>query len=89
MTTAPPWTKHSMMRLIDPTHHSIVQRWLDRGDGIACYRNQAMDSSNFGHRQFVSYGSDEAQLPGDTPPTRLPDIGGAINWPYQLEATHR
>lgn len=61
-----------------------LQRWLDRGDGIAMYENMAMDSMNIGHKKWVSYGSPSAQIEMDEPPQRLPDIGGQINWAYQL-----
>lgn len=74
--------------ILDHGHWGTVNKWLARGDGIAVYRNQAMDSSNLGHRQFVSYGSRQAQLDMEDPPQRLPDIGGQINWPYQLEGIY-
>ena len=67
----------------------LFERWLKRGDGIAVYRNMAMDSANFGFRKFVSFGSTAAQLETDAPPQRLPDIGSEINWAYQLEAVCR
>lgn len=65
-------------------NQALMQGWLDRGDGIAVYENQAFDSSGFGHKKFVSFGSPAAQLPGDTPPDRLPNIGHSINWAYAL-----
>lgn len=71
--------------LLDPMHHATVRRWLDRGDGVAVYQNQAPDSVGFGHRQFVSFGSPRAQLEMDSPPQRMPDIGHSANWAYQLE----
>lgn len=66
-----------------------LQRWLDRGDGIALYDNQAMDSGNLGHKKWVSYGSKAAQLEVDEPPQTMPNIGSSINWSYQLIGTHR
>ena len=36
-----------------------------------------------------SFGSPAAQLETDHPPQTLPDIGGAINWRYQLIGTYR
>jgi hypothetical protein len=66
-----------------------VNRWLARGDGVAVYVNMALDSVHAGTRKFVSYGSPAAQLEAAEPPTRLPDIGGAINWAYQLEGVYR
>lgn len=82
-------TEEALFKLLDEERHSLVRSWMDRGDGVAIYRNQAMDSSNLGHRQFVSYGSAKAQLEMEEPPQRLPDIGSKFNWAYQLEATVR
>ena len=73
----------------DQEHWPTIQRWLDRGDGVAVYQNMAMDHSQFGHHQFVSFGSSDAQLETDTPPERLPDIGNRINWPYRLIGIYR
>ena len=80
-----------LWELLDPEHHDTVRRWLDRGDGCAVYQNQAMDSARCGHRQFVSFGSVQAQLEVDEPPDRLPDMGSAPpNWGYMLEGgVHR
>jgi len=66
-----------------------VEKWLDRGDGVAVYQNAALDSAGMGDRKFVSFGSPYALLTDAEPPTRLPDIGPQINWNFQLEATHR
>jgi hypothetical protein len=49
----------------------------------------AMDSSQHGHRKFVSFGSSEAMLETDTPPARLPDTETQIHWAYQLVSTFR
>lgn len=66
-----------------------VNVWLGRGDGLAVYQNQDMSHPALGEIQLVSYGSPAAQLETDDPPTRLPDIGRAINWRYQLVAVYR
>lgn len=69
-----------------------VNVWLRRGDGIAVYENQALDSAQYGHRQYVSFGSPAAQLEvlnASELPVRLPDIGSAINWKYQLVGWYR
>ena len=83
-------SRNDLFELLDPDIREGASRtisvWLDRGDGCAVYQNEAFDHSNFGHRKFVSYGSPAAQLEVDEPPTRLPDIGGQINWAYQLNA---
>lgn len=60
-------------------------RWAARGDGVAVYENHDLGHPGLGHRQFLSYGSDEAQLVG-VPPVNLPDIGSSINWRYILTA---
>lgn len=67
----------------------MANRWLARGDGIAVYEAMAFDRSDFGSRQYLSYGSSAAQLEVDEPPKTLPDIGGKINWAYQLVGTYR
>ena len=74
---------------LDEQFHEQVQKWLDRGDGVAGYENHDLGHRDLGHRQFVSFGSKYAQLEEDTPPKRLPDIGSAINWRYQLIGTMR
>lgn len=67
-----------------------VNRWLDRGDGIAMYENHDLGHPDVGHRKFTSYGSPQAQLEVPVPPDILPDgIGGTINWRYQLVSTYK
>jgi hypothetical protein len=66
-----------------------MNTWLARGDGVAMYENQALGHPGQGDRQFISYGSPAAQLETPDPPRQLPDIGGRINWPYQLVGTYR
>jgi hypothetical protein len=78
-------TKTELFELLDPGHHATVQGWLDNGKGCAVYRNQDLGHVDLGHRQFVSFGTPEAQIETPEPPSRLPDIGGAINWRYALE----
>lgn len=65
-------------------HYATVQKWLDRGDGCAVYENAELGHPALGSRKFVSFGSEQAQIEADTPPQTLPDIGGSINWRYQL-----
>jgi hypothetical protein len=78
---------------VDPELQSEAQvqfeRWLNRGDGIAVYENVDLGHRELGHRQWISYGSPEAQLEVDTPPRILPDIGARINWRYALEGVYR
>jgi hypothetical protein len=66
-----------------------VNIWLARGDGIAVYRNEDLGHLDVGLIKIVSFGSPEAQLEDPEPPTQLPDIGGEINWRYQLHGTYR
>jgi hypothetical protein len=66
-----------------------IQGWLDRGDGAAIYENHDLGHPELGMPKITSYGSPRAQLETDEPPTTLPDIGGAINWRFQLVAVYR
>lgn len=77
-------TRDEVLALVDPASHHLIERWLARGDGVAVYENQDMGSPGLGEQQFVSFGSDAAQLETDDPPERLPDIGNAINWRFTL-----
>lgn len=64
-----------------------VNQWLARGDGVAVYENVELGHPDAGHRQYLSFGSPAAQIMD--PPERMPDIGGAINWRYNLVGTYR
>lgn len=68
---------------------TTVNRWLARGDGVAVYENVDFGHPDQGHIKLVSFGSAEAQIEGDAPPKRLPDIGSDINWRYALQGTYR
>ena len=73
-----------------PEGREKFQRWLGRGDGIAVYRCELMDHSEFGHLHYYSFGSTEAQIPGDTPPRRCPvGRGSVVDSAYFLVAVHR
>ncbi len=74
---------------IEADQITTINRWLARGDGIAVYRNEDLSSRQCGHRQFVSFGSTDAQIETNHPPIKLPDIGNAINWRYCLVGTYR
>jgi hypothetical protein len=65
-----------------------IQGWIDRGDGAAIYRNHDLGHPDVGMPKIVSYGSKMAQLEVAKPPEQLPDIGGEINWRFQLEAVY-
>jgi len=73
----------------EPETFAIINRWLARNDGVAVYENQDLGHPDIGRRQFVSYGSKAAQIETDEPPQRMPDIGGAINWRYQLVGVYK
>lgn len=68
---------------------NVVTRWLDRGDGAAIYINEDLGHPDVGDMRIISFGSDESQLPGDTPPQMCPDIGNTIGWRYQLRGMCR
>lgn len=72
-----------------PEVRARFNNWLERGDGVAVYRNVDLGHPDLGHRKFVSYGSFAAQLEAEVAPERLPDIGGEINWRYTLEGTYK
>lgn len=74
---------------LDSDYWETVNRWLERGDGIAVYQNQDFGSPQLGEKKYVSFGSTAAQLETEEPPQRLPDIGGAINWRYWLVGTYK
>jgi len=88
-------TKQELFDSLDEAHHGTVQRWLDRGDGVAVYENAELGHPDLGHKKFVSFGSAQARLEPNVcdddgnPPQRMPDIGGQINWRYQLTGTVR
>ena len=69
---------------------TIINAWIDRGDHVAVYENHDLSSALLGDKQFVSFGSERAQLEVglDDLPGRLPDIGGRINWRYLLIAVY-
>ena len=92
----PEWTEDQLRTWVDGKYDeeadgawAKIQRWLDRGDGAAVYENHDLGHPEVGAPQIASYGSAWAQLEVETPPERLPDIGGAINWRYSLIATCR
>lgn len=67
-----------------------VNVWLARGDGVAVYENKDLAHPQLGHRQYLSYGSNEAQIEKDVPPQQMPDLAGqAPNWRYRLLGTYR
>ena len=68
---------------------TTVNKWLARGDGVAVYENVDFGHPHQGDIKLVSFGSPEAQIETVDAPTRLPDIGGDINWRYQLAGTYQ
>ena len=71
---------------VTPMGIDVAKGWISRGDGVAVYENQALDSAQAGHRKYASFGSPVAMLEGDEPPQRLPDTEDQIHWKYQLIA---
>lgn len=95
--TAQTWTKEELALFIADRYGvdqfaqiwAQIGGWIQRGDGAAIYTNADLGSPNVGEPRIASYGSAQAQLEGDTPPQRLPDIGNVINWRFWLDATYR
>ena len=82
-------TEQELAAMTDtPEVVDVLHGWLERGSQVAVYRNEAFDSTRFGHRKFVSFGDAESYFL-DEPPTRLPDTLNELNWAYQLEAVCR
>jgi len=51
----------------------------ERGGSWAAYENQALDSGQVGHLQFIKFG------PGcthETPPAKCPDTSYGLGWKY-------
>lgn len=66
----------------------IFTKFLERGDGIAMYKNQAMDSKDYGRLVCMSFGSSAAQIESTTPPEKMPDTGQfSTPWAYTLVNT--
>jgi len=82
-----PLTKDELQ--LDSVYYQVVNKWLARGDGIACYENVEFGSPDMGHRKCVSFGSKSAQIETDIPPVRMPDIGSDINWRYHLVGVYK
>lgn len=88
-----------LAEVLEDNRH-IFNKWLSRGDGIAVYENKLIEAPvkakkgedreyALADRQFVSFGSPAAQIESAEPPARMPDIGGQINWRYQLVGTYK
>lgn len=83
-----------LAEVIDPetleANRDVFNRWLKRGDGIAVYENKAMDSIHYGHRVFLSFGSEAAQIESAEAPEKMPDTGWfSTSWAYALVGTYR
>jgi len=82
-------TRNEVADLVGPFNMELIEKWLERGDGVAVYRNMDLGHPEVGRVQAVSFGSPAAQLETNDPPETMPDIGGAINWRYQLIGIYR
>lgn len=93
-----PLTRTDLNRLLgaasaeDPTFVRSAKRqikqWLERGDGVAVYRNEELGHPELGRMRFFSFGGPEAFLP-EKPPAILPDFPDEINWRYVLYGVYR
>lgn len=62
-------------------------RVFERGDVLLVYVNDDLSHRDLGLTQVCSYGSAASQIEASRfpePPSTMPDIGGNINWRYQL-----
>lgn len=76
------WVRHTV---------ALINKWLARGDKACLYRNEDLGHRDLGRVTIVSYGSSGAQLEAaqfERPPSKLPDIGNAINWRYRLQGVY-
>lgn len=86
------WFRSLAETLMDESTWPVIQRWIDREDGVAIYENQDFSHSMLGHRKAVSYGSANAQIEVRTAeelPIKLPDFTDSINWRYRLIGVFR
>ena len=65
----------------------LAVRAFERGDVLLVYVNDDLGHPDLGLTQVCSYGSAASQIEArqfPEPPSTMPDIGGNINWRYQL-----
>lgn len=65
----------------------LAVRAFERGDKVLVYENQDLGHRDLGCLKVTTYGSAASMIEASQfpePPTTLPDIGGDINWRYQL-----
>ncbi|WP_156027791.1 hypothetical protein [Candidatus Solirubrobacter pratensis] len=76
----------------DPAEYVLaLTLHIERGKGIALYRNEEFGHPGMGHTVGFTYGTSEAQFETPEPPVQCPDglmreITGGINWRYRLAA---
>ena len=84
------FTGPELSAMIGAANMPIVQRWLDRGDGVAVYRNHDFGATMFNCTVMMSYGSPAAQIEAAEPPEQMPDTGMfGTPWAYRLEGVAR
>lgn len=83
------FTRIEMLGMIEPEVRTPINHWLERGSGVAVYRNEDLGSRQLGQRKFVSYGDEHSFIEDEEPPIRLPDTPTDIHWRYQLEGTYK
>jgi len=79
-------TREDVLKAMDVETHHLLERWWDRGDGVAVYQNMALDSAQAGRLVCFSYGSKAAQIETEEPPKMMPDTGAiSTPWAYTLQ----
>ena len=70
MTTeyTPEQMAEAVFRNADNGNIDTMNGWLEQGDSIAIYENHDLGHPLLGHKIFLSFGSPEAQIEGDTLP---------------------
>lgn len=74
------WLEHDAAEARGEPHPSALKQMRDKGGNWAVYRNQALDSVNVGHLQFLKYGEG---CTAATPPRQYPvDNVHGMGWRY-------
>ncbi len=71
-----------------PAGRALLERWVARGDGVACYQANVSGAQS-GDCRFRSFGSIEATIPSDVPPLGDPcGADAATGRGYTLAAVY-
>jgi len=82
------FTADELTVIILPDHRHTLNTWLNRGDGVAIYRNLTVGPLNSNEYKFLSYGSKACMLATETPPKHLPDMHGIYNAGFELQGVY-